>query len=241
MCVSIFTHTNKPTPAAAPTTTYDSARALQSATPRGVLQSASSSPLSDLGGNPRSPSSKSDAVKPAALQSLRANSISHLQSCTASSKTTTAVATSRSSIKIADCQDRTTNSTTNQRRCTALPSKPLAVTPSSKVATLQSNSHSYATGHPRDTTTSKPSLVSAAPSSHSESNASIVSAEFKRVALEQGHHVNPSLGGSRCVHQQESTTVDGWQHSSSYSDATRPRNSQSTLSTATQWQVINDW
>jgi hypothetical protein len=116
------------------------------------------------------------------------------------------VATSRSSIKIADCQDRTTNSTTNQRRCTALSSKPLAVTPSSKVATLQSNSHSYATGHPRDTTTSKPSLVSAAPTSRSESNASIVSAEFKRVPLEQGHHVNPSLGGSRCVHQQESTT-----------------------------------
>jgi hypothetical protein len=114
---------------------YDSARALQSATPRGVLHSASSSPLSDLGGNPRSPSSKSDAVKPAALQSLRANSISHLQSCTPSSKTTTAVATSRSSMKIADCQDGTTNSTTNQRRRTALPSKLLAVTPSSKIAT----------------------------------------------------------------------------------------------------------
>jgi hypothetical protein len=169
MCVSIFKIRAKPHPhqqnhryicvvfSTTPTNQHQqqplrhSARALQSATPRGVLHSASSSPLSDLGGNPRSPSSKSGSIKPVALQSLRANSISHLQSCTPpSSKTTTAVATSRSSINIADCQDGTTNSTTNQQRCTALPSKPLAATPS----TFQSSSHSYATGRPRDTTMS---------------------------------------------------------------------------------------
>jgi hypothetical protein len=71
---------------------------------------------------------------------------------------------------------------------------------------LQSSSHSYATGHPREPMTSKPSLVSTAPSSHAESNASIVTAELKGVAIGQDHHVNPSLGGSLCVQQQESTT-----------------------------------
>jgi hypothetical protein len=163
-----------------------------------------------------SPSSKPDALKTATLQSLSVNSISRLLRCASARMTTTAVATSRSSIKIADGQDGTSNSTASQQRRNALPSEPLAVPPSSKIATLQSSSHSYATGHPRDTTTSKQSLVPTTPSAelkgvaigqdhNSESNASIVSAELKGVVIGQDNHVNLSLGGSSYVHQQEST------------------------------------
>jgi hypothetical protein len=136
-----------------------SLRALKSATLRSVLYYASSSPRNNLCDNARSSTSKVAALKPVALQKTTRQ---RYQSSTGVCLITQVQYSCGpfTIFKITACQGGKSSRATSRRRRVAAPCEPLAVTPSSRIATLQSSRHSYATGHPGNTTRSKPATLS---------------------------------------------------------------------------------